>query len=92
MAITINHDNDTWQILGEGASRGGKVFCHLASTTRGRHQRNGWVPMQINDWIDHAVILSAAQQAEEEQRKQDAITAFYADGREHGRRPSTWVR
>jgi hypothetical protein len=66
--ITIQHDGDTWNIIGEGAARDGKVFCHLASTTRGRQQRNGWVPVQINDWIDAAVILSAAMQAEESQR------------------------
>lgn len=66
--ITIQHDGDTWTIQAEGASRDGKVYCHLASTTRGRQQRNGWVPMQIADWIDHQVILSAAMQSEEAHR------------------------
>lgn len=72
MTITIKHDGDTWRILGEGVCRDGKVFCHLASTTRGRQQKNGWVPVQINDWIDQDVILSSAVQAEEEQRRQYA--------------------
>lgn len=67
--ITIQHDGDTWNILGEGATRDGKTYCHLASTTRGRQQRNGWMPLQLGDWIDHAVILAAAQRGEEAQRR-----------------------
>lgn len=67
--ITIQHDGDTWNILGEGATRDGKTYCHLASTTRGRQQRNGWMPLQRGDWIDHAVILAGAQRGEEAQRR-----------------------
>ncbi len=70
--IVIQHDNDTWRLLSEGATRDGKVYCHLASTTRGRQQRNGWYPLQIADWIDQQVILSAAIQGEEAQRKANA--------------------
>lgn len=76
MTITIKHNGDTWTIVGEGTVRDGMVFCHLASTTRGKQQRNGWYPLQICDWIDQNVILSAAIQQEEAQR---AITAFYTD-------------
>ncbi len=46
MTITIQHDGDTWTILGEGSAKNGKICCHLASTTRGRQQRNGWVPQK----------------------------------------------
>lgn len=67
--ITIQHDGDTWNIVGEGATRDGKTYCHLASTTRFRQQRNGKNPVQIGDWIDHAVILAAAQRGEEAQRR-----------------------
>lgn len=50
---TIQHDGDTWRILSTGAQReDGKVFAHLASTTRGTQQKNGFVPFQINDYID----------------------------------------
>lgn len=56
---TINHDGDTWRILAVGVSRGDKSFCHLASTTRGRQQRNGIVPVQIADWIDSDAIHKA---------------------------------
>jgi len=47
--ITIKHDGDTWNILSEGATRDGKTYCHLASTTRFRQQRNGANPVQICD-------------------------------------------
>jgi hypothetical protein len=67
--ITIQHDGDTWNILGEGATRDGKTYCHLASTTQFRQQRNGKNPVQICDWIDHAVILVGAQRGEEVQRR-----------------------
>lgn len=49
---TITHDGDTWRVLSVGAFLNGKVFCHLASTTRSTKQRNGFMPIQINDWID----------------------------------------
>lgn len=76
MTIIIKHDGDTWRILSEGATRDGKTYCHLASTTRFRAQKNGNVPVQMCDWIDHAVILSGAIETEEKQR---AITNYYAD-------------
>lgn len=66
--LTIAHDGDTWVIQSQGAARDGKVFCHLASTTRARVQRNGRVPVQIGDWIDADAILSAAIVAEESRR------------------------
>lgn len=84
MAITIKHDGDTWKILSEGATKDGKTYCHLASTTRGKQQKNGWLPVQIADWIDHAAILSAAIQEEERQR---AITEYYEDRAKSGQSP-----
>lgn len=48
----VRHEGDTWRLLSRGASRpDGAVYCHLASATRGRRQANGWVPLQIGDWI-----------------------------------------
>lgn len=79
MAITIKHDDDTWLILAEGATRDGKTYCHLSSTTRSRQQKNGAVPVQMGDWIDQDAILSAAMQSEEAQRADAAITVYYAD-------------
>ena len=50
---TVIHDNDTWTVIGVGVTRDdGKTFCHLASTTRFRSQRNGDNPVQICTWID----------------------------------------
>lgn len=48
----IHHDGDTWRVLSEGVTReDGMTFCHLASATRFRAQKNGVYPVQINDWI-----------------------------------------
>ena len=80
--ITIQHEGDTWKILAEGALRDGKVYCHLASTTRERQQKNGRVPVQIADWIDQQVILSAAIQQEEKARYTDIVSDGGMDPRE----------
>lgn len=56
MDATINHDGDTWRVLSRGAKRNGLVYCHLASTTRGRHQRNGFNPIQMCDWIEESKL------------------------------------
>lgn len=61
--LSIQHDNDTWLILSKGVSKGGKTYCHLASTARFKQQANGSIPMQIGDWIAYDVILSAREEA-----------------------------
>ncbi len=49
---TIQYEGDTWRVLARGITReDGATFCHLASTSRGRQQRNGWCPVQMCDWI-----------------------------------------
>lgn len=53
MTITITLDGDVWEIIGEGATRDGKTYCHLASTTRFRKQKNGQCPVQMCDWIEN---------------------------------------
>jgi len=50
---------ETWRIVGIGAERNGSTYCHLANLTRGRQQKNGWMPIQVGDWIDSAVIARA---------------------------------
>ena len=72
MTITIQHRGDTWAVIGQGACRDGKIYCHLASTTQFRQQRNGPNPIQIGDWIDTSVILAAVQQDEAAQRAPSA--------------------
>jgi len=53
---------DVWRVLGVGAQRKGNTFCHLASTTRFRQQKNGKNPIQIGDWVDTAVLIAATNQ------------------------------
>jgi hypothetical protein len=67
--LTIPYDGDFWRIIGQGAMRDGKIYCHLASTTKGVQQKNGWNPMQLCDWIDSDLVLSCAIQREEIMRK-----------------------
>lgn len=56
----VEHDGDRWRVLATGTTRpDGYTYCHLASTTRGRQQRNGWCPVQICDWIAADVLKAA---------------------------------
>lgn len=48
---TITHDGREWRVLSRGVERDGETYCHLASTTLGRWQRNGFYPTQICDWV-----------------------------------------
>jgi hypothetical protein len=47
----IQYDGDVWNVLAKGATRDGKTFFHLASTTKFVQQRNGKRPIQICTWI-----------------------------------------
>lgn len=50
---TIKHDGDYWEIIGKGVTReDGKTYCHIASKTRFRQQKNGKNPIQMCDWIE----------------------------------------
>ena len=66
--FTIKHDGDTWRILGTGLMRDGKIYSHLASTTKGVQQKSGWNPMQICDWVDADLVLSCLAQREKAMR------------------------
>lgn len=57
---TIVHLGEVWTVIGVGAKNESKTFCLLANTKRGKQQKNGFMPVQINDWID-TEILTAAQ-------------------------------
>ncbi|WP_441253643.1 hypothetical protein [Bradyrhizobium sp. 613_E4_N2_2] len=49
----IEHEGDHYRVLATGAiDEAGRVYCHLASTTRFVQQRNGRRPIQICDWIN----------------------------------------
>lgn len=58
METKIKLDGDTWRVLSMGVERDGKTFCHLASTTRGQWQRNGFHPTQICDWIPNEQLTA----------------------------------
>ena len=58
---TIVHIGDTWKVISVGAQRDGNTFCHMASTHRGRQQKNGWMPIQIGDWVDTEILKAAKQ-------------------------------
>lgn len=49
---TVETDGDTWTVVNVGASRDGKTYLHLMSTTRFVHQKNGKRFAQIADWFD----------------------------------------
>lgn len=59
----IDHDGDRWEVLALGTERDGKVYTHLASTTRCRKQRNGNNPIQVCDWIEVEKLLTVPKQA-----------------------------
>lgn len=57
----INWDNDTWRVLSTGTTDDyGRVYTHLASTTRFHEQRNGKSPIQICDFVPAEVLKAAA--------------------------------
>lgn len=58
--LTIVYMGEVWRVIGVGAQRDGNTYCHLANTTRGTHQKNGWMPAQIADWVDTAVLDATA--------------------------------
>ena len=57
--LIIEHDGDTWRVLGTGVDSGDKRLCHLASTTR--CQWNSTTnPIQISDFVPIAALTAAA--------------------------------
>jgi len=58
LGMRIRQDGDTWKIIGLGRDghpdHPGAVFCHLASCTRFRPQKNGSNPIQIGTWVKGA--------------------------------------
>ncbi|MGX0136324.1 hypothetical protein ACUXG4_004576 [Cupriavidus metallidurans] len=75
MELKIKHDGSTWRVLSKGVDRDGKTFCHLASTTMGRWQRNGFYPTQINDWVPNEVLAIAEHYTDRANSGLAALTA-----------------
>lgn len=59
IGCTLVHLGRAWRVIGVGTERNGNTFCHLASLHEFRVQKNGRVPLQINDWVDTAVLAAA---------------------------------
>lgn len=59
----ITHNGHEYRVLVTGAQREDSTYCHLASTTIGRQQKNGWVPQQIGDWVPNEVLEAANDKA-----------------------------
>lgn len=59
----IVHMGHVYRVIGVGAQLGGNTYCHLASLTEGRMQKNGWYADQICDWVDDEVLKKAARAA-----------------------------
>lgn len=55
----IVHMGHVYRVIGVGAQRDGNTYCHLASLTAGRMQKNGWHANQICDWVDTEVLKAA---------------------------------
>lgn len=66
--LLLSLDGDTWKLLGTGAKREGATYCHLASITRFREQRNGRVPVQIGEWVDDHLLEEAQTRDRAQQR------------------------
>ena len=43
----ITFEGEEYKVLNRGTDNGVTTIHHLASTTQGRYQRNGWKPNQI---------------------------------------------
>jgi hypothetical protein len=72
VAQQVDRDGDRWNIAGVGVTDDqGRVYCHLASTTRFRQQRNGRCPVQSCDWIPSALLQPVQLSAEGSNGKRD---------------------
>lgn len=54
---TLVHMGRAWRVLSVGAQRDGNTFCHLISL----HEKIKGQFIQINDWIDSAVLANAKE-------------------------------
>ena len=56
---TVVHMGEMWKVIGVGTQTENNTFCLLANLNRGKQQKNGFNPVQINDWVDTEVLKSA---------------------------------
>lgn len=58
---TLSYAGDTWTIVGVGTVTDDAAYLNLNSQTRGRQQRNGWMPVGIVDWIKLETIFAGLE-------------------------------
>lgn len=56
----IEHNGDTWRVIGISTGVNGAHLCHLASTTRFQaQQKNGIPPVQTLGWVPNDILADA---------------------------------
>lgn len=59
LSPVIEHNGDTWRVIGISKDRNGAHYCHLASTTRFQRTPFDDCPTQILEWISDDVLAEA---------------------------------
>lgn len=57
---TLVHIGRAWRVIGVGTQRNGNTFCHLISL----HEKIKGRFIQINDWVDSAVLANSKPSAQ----------------------------
>lgn len=52
----IKLDGDSWRVLSTGVIKNGQTYCHLASVTRFKKQKNGDYPIQSCQFVDNKIL------------------------------------
>jgi hypothetical protein len=49
----VTYQGEAWNVVSLGVTNDdGRTYAHLSHPTRGRLQKNGFVPEQVCDWIE----------------------------------------
>lgn len=59
---TLVLDGDLYHILSTGVTHEGKTVCHLSSTTKFMKQKNGFVPLQLLEWVSALEVAAIKYQ------------------------------
>lgn len=83
---TLLHDGDTWRILSTGSWDDGRVYCHVASTTRSCPERNGPRPVMIAVWVEETEVEAILDRPRGFYRWNRALQGAYLRGRQDTKR------
>jgi hypothetical protein len=56
----VSYENDIYKIIGVGGELDGQTYVHLASTTKGRQQKNGFYPNQLCGYVEDSILKTAS--------------------------------